>query len=497
MLLSSEVAIGRLQSKYPDIDFSKSVYRGTHELLTAVCPKHGEITKKVTHWGINGCVQCNKERRQQPDYVHATPERIAGWKRSNERSRLTAKRKWDEWCLTEQGQQFDFSKSEYTKAKANITVRCKKHDVWFTGYPDSFLKGMNACPVCLGETIGSNKRLSIQERITQARSVHGDRYEYVYIPETRHEKAIIKCTVHGEFNQSFGNHLQGNGCPACVGATSRGELDLAEFVRSHIQIETKVRNVISPKELDIYVPSKNIGIEFNGLHWHSEQYAGTIHMRTKWEKAQEKGVRILNIFDDEWIQQRPIVERAIVAALGLSKTSYARQLTIGTVDKDTASTFLNEYHIGGNRNGSYRIGLYLDNNLEAVLVCGKHASEEWEIIRYASSHNIVGGFRRLFSRFIQDMNVTRCLSYCDLRYGSGKSYLDAGFECVAVTDPDYWWFKKLNRIPRYQTQKYRLKFNPLFAEYYSDDKSETEICTEAGYRRIWGVGHLKFIWTKK
>lgn len=497
MLLSAEVAIGRLQSKYPEIDFSKSIYKGTHELLTAVCPKHGEITKKVTHWGINGCVQCNKEHRQSEEYVHATPERLAGWKRSNERSRLVAKQKWDNWCLTEQGQQFDFSKVEYTKSKTNVLVRCKKHDTWFTGYPDSFMKGMNACPVCLSESLANSNRLSAQERIVQARTIHGDRYEYIHIPETRHEKAIIKCSIHGEFSQSFGNHLQGNGCPSCIGTTSRGEIDLANFVRSLIDIETKVRSVLSPKELDIYIPSKNIGIEYNGLHWHSEQYAGTRHMRTKWEKAREKGVRILNIFEDEWLLKRPIVERAIVASLGLSRTSYARQFKIESLDKETAAKFLNEYHIGGNRNGSYRIGLYLKNNLEAVLVCGKHSSEQWEIIRYASSHNIVGGFRRLFSRFIKELNVSRCLSYCDLRYGSGKSYLDAGFECVQVTEPDYWWFKKSIRIPRYQTQKHKLRTYSIFADFYSDNKSETEICTDAGYRRIWGVGHLKFIWTKK
>ena len=496
VLLNSEVAIGRLQSKYPEIDFSKSVYKGAHEVLTAVCPKHGEITKKVTHWSINGCVQCNKEFRQSSDYVHGTPARVSGWKRHNEQSRLTAKQKWLDWTKTEEAQKFDFSESEYVKSRANIRVRCKEHDIWFTGYPDSFIEGRNACPECVKRRVKDFLTISEDQRVVQARVVHGDRYEYVSVPDTRHGMATIKCPVHGEFSQNFGNHLQGNGCPACVGSTSKGEISLAEFVASLVPIRTKVRDVISPKELDIFVPSTNVAVEYNGLYWHSEDYAGTQHMRNKWELTTKLGTRLINVFEDEWMLKTDIVKRSIVAALGLSRTTYAKVYTVAPVSKPDAEAFLNNYHISGNRNGSYRVGLYVDKELHAVLVCGSHATHQWEIIRYAASHNIVGGFRRLFSKFVQELNPANCVSYCDLRYGRGKTYEDAGFKLDKITDPDYWWYKKNTRIPRYQTQKHKLNTDPRFRDHYDPGLSETEICTAAGYRRIWGVGHNKYIWTR-
>ena len=61
------------------------------------------------------------------------------------------------------------------------------------------------------------KRLTTDEFITQARQVHGDKYDYsktVYTSAI--SKATITCLTHGDFAQRPNDHTSGkNGCPKC------------------------------------------------------------------------------------------------------------------------------------------------------------------------------------------------------------------------------------------------------------------------------------------
>ena len=60
------------------------------------------------------------------------------------------------------------------------------------------------------------KRLTTEEFIKKAKEVHGDKYNYsktVYIKNR--EKIKIICPIHGEFEQSPKNHLNGFNCPFC------------------------------------------------------------------------------------------------------------------------------------------------------------------------------------------------------------------------------------------------------------------------------------------
>jgi hypothetical protein len=60
------------------------------------------------------------------------------------------------------------------------------------------------------------KRLTTQQFIERAISVHGDRYDY-FLADYIGSKIKVKiiCSVHGEFLQQPGNHLSGRGCTIC------------------------------------------------------------------------------------------------------------------------------------------------------------------------------------------------------------------------------------------------------------------------------------------
>jgi hypothetical protein len=55
-----------------------------------------------------------------------------------------------------------------------------------------------------------------EEFINDARKVHGDKYDYSKVEYVnKRTKVCIICQKHGEFWQTSGNHIQGNGCPKC------------------------------------------------------------------------------------------------------------------------------------------------------------------------------------------------------------------------------------------------------------------------------------------
>ena len=66
------------------------------------------------------------------------------------------------------------------------------------------------------------------------------------------------------------------------------------------------RNIIAPLEIDIFIPSKNIAIEYDGLYWHSSnKFSGrTIEKKyhlNKTEQCLKKGIKLIHIFENEWI----------------------------------------------------------------------------------------------------------------------------------------------------------------------------------------------------
>ncbi len=68
------------------------------------------------------------------------------------------------------------------------------------------------CPECTG------RYKTTEKFIKQARLIHGDRYNYSNVTYIKSESYIqIICKIHGIFPQTPTNHLQGQGCPYCVG----------------------------------------------------------------------------------------------------------------------------------------------------------------------------------------------------------------------------------------------------------------------------------------
>ena len=59
-------------------------------------------------------------------------------------------------------------------------------------------------------------KLTTEEFIEKARSIHGDFYDYSKVEYVNnYTKVTITCSIHGEFQQKPVYHLGGSGCYEC------------------------------------------------------------------------------------------------------------------------------------------------------------------------------------------------------------------------------------------------------------------------------------------
>lgn len=86
-------------------------------------------------------------------------------------------------------------------------------------------------------------------------------------------------------------------CVPKVWGTSHIERELFNFVKSIAPdaIENS-RKIISPYEVDIYIPSKNIAIEMNGLFYHNEMNVHDGYHLMKTELCEQRDIQLIHIY---------------------------------------------------------------------------------------------------------------------------------------------------------------------------------------------------------
>lgn len=294
-------------------------------------------------------------------------------------------------------------------------------------------------------------------------------------------------------------------CPVCFPrdyTQSKGEKELFDFVSSICpDAVSGYRQSYHDKELDIYIPSKQIGIEYNGLYWHSESIFvanGKSPMSdfSKFQYFEKQNIRVLGIFSDEWNTQQEIVKSRIKNIIGAtSDRIYARKCMIRSVSSKESSEFCQQHHIMGRGRSNIRLGLYHNNVLVSLMTFVNsnlsRKSTVWEINRFASVKDtvVIGGASKIFKEFLKLIAPETVISYSDNRWSDGKLYKSLGFEKKSNGTPNYWYFlpNSETRIHRFTLRK-NSKDNQALTEYENRQAQ--------GYLRIWDYGSSKWEWNK-
>lgn len=271
---------------------------------------------------------------------------------------------------------------------------------------------------------------------------------------------------------------------------SRIEDEIYEFVKSIYDgdVIKNTRSIIKPYELDIYIPNKQIAIEYNSNYYHRN--VGKNYHLNKTELCLLQDIRLIHIFEWEWFNNREICESLIKSALGIYENKiYARNCIIKEVSYSKSKQFLLENHLQGNVPSSYRLGLYYNDELVQLITMGKsrYKKDEYELLRMCTKLNtqVIGGF----SKLIKHQPYNNFISFIDLSKFNGNSYYNIGFDYINVTNPSYTYYKQNKKLNRVSAQKHKL--SKLLGDKFDSNKTEIQNMLDAGYYQIYDCGNIK------
>ena len=275
--------------------------------------------------------------------------------------------------------------------------------------------------------------------------------------------------------------------------TSKEEKELQEFMQE-IDIDfIEHYKMKSGKEIDIYIPSFKMGIEYNGDYWHSEIFRNERYHLQKSLEAESEGIFIYHIFGYEWKTIKDKIKNQLRNILNANSFKiYARKCIIKEVSKKDKKQFLEENHLQGNDHSLYYYGLYYNDDLVSLMTFSKpHNTNkiEWELSRFCSKAgcNVIGGASKLFKYFVETHNPQSVISYSNIAHTRGKLYETLGFENTHNSKPSYVWMGKSDIKSRYQTRAKNLNNKGLVG-------TEADIMHNLGYYRIYDCGNKVWVW---
>lgn len=287
---------------------------------------------------------------------------------------------------------------------------------------------------------------------------------------------------------------------------SKYEHELQAFLRQNNIDFMPNRQLLGGKEIDILIESKRIGIEFNGLKWHTELFGhkDKFYHLNKTLTCNEYGYKLIHIFEDEYVQHKDIVYSKLRHLLGLDyllPKIGGRKITVKDIYSYEAKAFLNHYHIQGFSPSSVYLGGYFNDELIAVMAFkhGNLKNKNWELTRFATKDTYIyqGVASKMFKHFTRTYSPQIIISFADRRWTIDKDdnlYVKLGFRLVSENAPDYRYYS--DRIDKFR-RFHKMAFNKkkLSNEYgFPINMTEKEMTKELGLDRIWDCGLLKFVW---
>lgn len=283
-------------------------------------------------------------------------------------------------------------------------------------------------------------------------------------------------------------------CPNCQkNIISHYEIEICNMLdKMNVAYIHNDRNIIRPKELDVYIPSLKIAIEFDGIHWHSDSTKNI----EKEKLCEDRGIRLIDIFENEYDFKK--VNSLLQSLAHASEMIYARKCILKELPNEEYMNFCNENHIQNYAAAKVRLGLFYNGELIQIMSFSKprfNKKYEWEIIRECTKcgYGVVGGKEKLFKNFVRLYDPRSIISYCDKRYFTGESYLKLGMKQLPDTSSSYVYAKyNCATRSRYMCQKQNLK---KWLKTYDSSLSQYDNMIAAGYSRMYDFGQHVFEWT--
>lgn len=213
---------------------------------------------------------------------------------------------------------------------------------------------------------------------------------------------------------------------------------------------------------------------------------------TKTLLAKTNGYRCINVFD--WDDTDKIIN-----LLKPRDTLYARKCSIKEVSLEKTRDYLNKYHLQNYTKDTIRLGLYYNDELVSIMTFSKpryNKKFDYELVRFCSHKNIIGGPEKLFKYFIKKYNPNSIISYCDYSKFSGDTYLKLNFKFKRVVISKHWYNPKTKQHIL-DSSLNKLGYDRLFNTSFGKGFSNKDLMIQSGFVEIYDAGQATYVWENK
>lgn len=289
-------------------------------------------------------------------------------------------------------------------------------------------------------------------------------------------------------------------CPSCNPYNSSyEELEIRKFIESIIPTGTEVkynsRSVIAGREIDIFIPSMNIGIEYNGDYWHSSSVVDSDYHSTKCDMMNKAGFKLISVFSSSWLSRQDVIKDFISRELGIEVDD--KVYTVECIGQTEATDFLDSVHFKeSSSKGQYHYGMRDESKkLVSAFSIVMKPNDIFEIMRfYGNSEQL----NALMDKFVHDVEPKTVVHNADRCWNQQRIYESVGFVNEETLPPSFFLFDARNEIIHgshvYHKSKIIdiLKNNNKFTEEISS-MQVGDIIKTVGWHKVYDCGYLKMV----
>ena len=220
--------------------------------------------------------------------------------------------------------------------------------------------------------------------------------------------------------------------------------------------------------------------------WKNKNAKNNYHYK-KMKLCNSLGVRLITIFEDEWLYRNAQVKQFLQATLGKFKRRiYARECKY--VETNNIKNFFSINHIQGSpQTINFGMALiYGDEIVGAVSYARHHRNKDIIVLNrlaFKADIQIVGGASKLLTNSLKKLNCP-IITWSDNRWSTGSIYEKCSFINDDELAPDYSYVIKQTRKSKQSMKKKNINCPHGMTEH--------EFCLSKGIYRIYDCGKIRW-----
>jgi hypothetical protein len=248
----------------------------------------------------------------------------------------------------------------------------------------------------------------------------------------------------GFYNQYIGKAIRKFGLIDMIRysdySDSEQERQMFAFIKqTHASVE-KTRHHIHGFELDAFVPELNVAFEYDGMFWHSEMKVGKTKQLLKTNLCNEEGIKLIHIFENEWVTQQDKIKDIINEALCNNTVINLQNAEAKQIDNQVAIDFANANKLYGGKECVNSIGLFVNDDLLSTMSFAKPRLRRFDGLEIVNDCTAIGytskdAYSVMLDNAVRLFDIKHAIAYADRSKNDIEKYERTKMRFVKNVEP--------------------------------------------------------------